>query len=337
VGGPEIGWCKTTDMENMMAGRNPDKPKRRVAKPKRRVDDVSLFGAVAISGAAFGSAMGRQSRGTLDALLALANARLGVWLPNPRYVAHDCRWYGRRHLGYLAREVFGRYSPDAPWILVSDGGHYENLGLVELFRRRCTRILCFDASGASGGAPTTVAEALRLAEEELGVAVVDVGDPWTSLPGQAEPPFQAKRLCDALSGRLAREPVVVGRFTYPPESGVPDDDEHRQGWLVIGRAVLTPATPWPILSYAAGNPEFPNDGTADQWFDHEQFANYRLLGRHVAERMLESIGEEAGWWSGDGGDAVAIVPREGEPGPRHEDASEDPHRRTDEADDDEAA
>jgi hypothetical protein len=202
--------------------------------------------------------------------------------------------------------------------------------LVEVFRRGCTRILCLDASGASGGAPTTVAEALRLAEEELGVVVVDVSDPWTSLPGQAEPPFQAKRLCDALSGRLAREPVVVGSFTYPPESGVPDD-EHRRGWLVIGRAVLTPATPWPILSYAAGNPEFPNDGTADQWFDHEQFANYRLLGRHVAERMLESMAENddlRGWWPGHGGQSVSAVASGWKVGQRPGDAPDEHHRRT---------
>jgi hypothetical protein len=347
VGGPEIGWCRTADVEAVM-------------KQRRKPEDVSLFGAIAISGAAFGSAMGRHSRGSLNSVFALANARLGVWLPNPRKLSEQRRereeqwpveqppnqmalngtqtapveetrpgavpaeidlrgvlpnghgparepadsvkpwpsdehWDGgRRHLGYVAREVFGRYSPDDPWILVSDGGHYENLGLIELFRRRCTKILCFDASGASGGAPTTVAEALRLAEEELGV-VVTIMTPWSSLPGQGPLPVTAERLADALDGRLAQSSVLIGSVLYPPEAGLEEDE--RQGWLVIGRSVMDADVPWTILSYASGNAEFPNDSTGDQWFDHDQFANYRLLGRHVADEVINIIRiRPRGWW-----------------------------------------
>ena len=142
-----------------------------------RIGDVSMFGTVAIAGAAFGSAMGRQSRGTLNSVFALSNARLGVWLPNPAQLrdydqeTHKSWSYRRHTLTYLVREIFGRYAPDGRWILVADGGHYENLGLVELFRRRCTRIVCIDASGDASGAVTTVAEALRNAQLELGVTV----------------------------------------------------------------------------------------------------------------------------------------------------------------------
>jgi hypothetical protein len=176
-------------------------------------------------------------------------------------------------------------------VLTADGGHYENLGLVELFRRRCTGILCFDGSGDGSGALTTVAEALRLAEEELGVNV-EVADPWSSAPGGDTLASGTQRLADALRGRLARAAVVRGVVTYPEASGLPAT--RRRGWIVVGRSVIEPGTPWPVLSYAAGNDAFPNDPTADQWFDHEQFANYRLLGRSVAERALAAAPE---WWS----------------------------------------
>ena len=33
------------------------------------------------------------------------------------------------------------------FVYVTDGGHWENLGLVELLRRGCGQILCFDAAG----------------------------------------------------------------------------------------------------------------------------------------------------------------------------------------------
>ncbi|MCA1844524.1 MAG: hypothetical protein LC792_15305 [Actinobacteria bacterium] len=278
VGGPEIGWCETIEMERALGAHG-------------MAGDISLFGAVAISGAAFGSAMGRHSMGSLNSAIALANARLGVWLPNPAQVRAGTWAYRRRHLGYVVREVFGRYSPDAPWVLTADGGHYENLGLVELFRHRCTGILCFDGSGDGSGALTTVAEALRLAEDELGVTV-RVDAPWLSAPGGGAITGGTERLADALRGRLARAAVVRGEVTYPEASGLPA--AQRRGWIVVGRSVIDQATPWPVLSYAAGNEAFPNDPTADQWFDHEQFANYRLLGRSVAERALTAAPE---WWA----------------------------------------
>jgi hypothetical protein len=59
--------------------------------------------------------------------------------------------------------------------------------------------------------------------------------------------------------------------------------------------VIDGADPWPVLSYAGGQEAFPNDATADQWFDHEQFTNYRLLGRRVALRLIEVTKEVPDW------------------------------------------
>jgi hypothetical protein len=290
IGGPEIGWCQATTMENELARHG-------------RVGDVSMFGAIAIAGAAFGSAMGRQSRGTLNSVFALSNARLGVWLPNPAQLrgynkkTHKSWTYKRHTLTYLVREIFGRYAPDGRWILVADGGHYENLGLVELFRRRCTRIVCIDASGDASGAVTTVAEALRNAEQELGVTVTipardDVASPWDVAPGETDLAGSTEKLADALRHRLARQPIVRGTITYPPEAGL---SKGTIGHLIIGRAVLDPQAPWPVVSYAVGNDEFPNDSTGDQWFNADQFDDYVLLGRYLGTRLLPEM-ENIGWY-----------------------------------------
>ena len=45
--------------------------------------DITVQNAVAVSGAAFASAMGAQAR-AYQTLLALSNARLGTWLPKLR-------------------------------------------------------------------------------------------------------------------------------------------------------------------------------------------------------------------------------------------------------------
>ena len=45
----------------------------------------------------------------------------------------------------LLREILGSVSLSDRWIYVTDGGHYENLGLVEALRRDATEIVAFDA------------------------------------------------------------------------------------------------------------------------------------------------------------------------------------------------
>ena len=46
-----------------------------------------------------------------------------------------------------ARERLANYRPDAPYLYVSDGGHWENLGIVEALRRGCTELIVISASG----------------------------------------------------------------------------------------------------------------------------------------------------------------------------------------------
>jgi hypothetical protein len=131
IGGPQTGWVSTAYLENL------------VHEPIRR--DLGVTTARAISGAAFAAAMGSQTR-FFEVFLALTNVRLGAWLPNPWFVAlkrqHLDDWTipglpSRRRLILLAREIFGIHPSWARMLLCTDGGHYDNLGLIELLRLRC--------------------------------------------------------------------------------------------------------------------------------------------------------------------------------------------------------
>lgn len=166
VGSADIGWVRTVDFEAMLGRRN--------------LGDGTLESAMAISGAAVSPAIGQIDLGSGNSLVAAFNARLGVWLPNPRYIremragviqAAETReavhrttrvrdnvevrrrrppapsWIQTRRFTYLLKEILGRYDPDSRLLYVTDGGQVDNLGLTELLARRCETIFCFDASG----------------------------------------------------------------------------------------------------------------------------------------------------------------------------------------------
>lgn len=82
------------------------------------------------------------------------------------------RWWLRRPgWTYFLREITNSYSFRRRHLYVSDGGHWENLGLVELLRRGCTEIVCVNAGGDNQDSFGTIAEAIALAPEELGVEI----------------------------------------------------------------------------------------------------------------------------------------------------------------------
>jgi hypothetical protein len=271
VGGPEIGWMSADQL--------------RIALGRRHDQHSSLMAAMAMSGAAFASAMGRENRGSINALLAIGNLRLGVWLPRPSYVAQladpdgSHPWVRMRRLTYLVKEMFGLHAPEDRFVYVTDGGHLENLGLVELVRRRCTNIWCFDAGGDPPGFPTSLSQAIELAEEELGVKI-------RFAPGQLEPtcigtvPAPEKgEDPDALRKRYAAKDVAVGTVDY---------GDGTKGVIIYARSVMVPDSDAFVRAHAAGAPRFPYDSTGDQFFDQDQFDGYLRLGRQVAAHAIEA-------------------------------------------------
>ncbi|MFB6891872.1 hypothetical protein ACFCX4_21490 [Kitasatospora sp. NPDC056327] len=292
VGGPDVGYARTDLLER--------RTRRHIAR------DLTVQSAMAVSGAAFSSAMGRRSR-AYQGLFALTNARLGTWLPNPAALAplwaadRDWRFAPQpavRRLSYQLREACGRYPMDARFLLTTDGGHYENLGLVELLRHGVRTAVCVDASGDAAFAGA-LAAAITLAREELGI-VITLRDPELLIPGSAgpgggagagQPPLRG--LAARLAERLSARAVVVGDIVYPWPLAVEDAGGRpgaaRHGTLIVAQAVLTAGMPYELHAYAVGDPAFPNDGGGDQWFDHRQFDAYQTLGRYLGEQAAPAV------------------------------------------------
>jgi hypothetical protein len=234
---------------------------------------LAVMTAVGMSGAAVSPAMGRMNRGSTGALLALANVRLGMWMPNPRYLAEAPNegetgrrpGFPRRRLNYLVKEVFGVHDIGDAYVYVTDGGHWENLGVVELLRRHCTEVFCFDASGSMTDSFGTLADAITLAAQELGVTIELGYEPLRAV---------------AAGGRLNRfveRDCAVGLIHYP---------DGGRGLLWYAKASLTSDAPERLRAYKEKTDIFPCHPTSDQFFDTEQFETYRELGAFTTRHLL---------------------------------------------------
>jgi hypothetical protein len=173
---------------------------------------------------------------------------------------------------------------------LTDGGHYENLGLVELLRRRCRIIYCIDAAGDTPPTAKGLSYALALAATELGVTVT-LDEPFRAEPGSGAK-LKPEDPLAMLNARLVEDPVITGSINYPEASGLGPDKKQRTGRLVVARALLWPKISYPLLSYAAQNSVFPHDSTGDQWFNDGQFTAYTQLGRELGQKAYDAMAQK---------------------------------------------
>src|SRR5678809_1644071 len=97
------------------------------------------------------------------------------WMGNPRDKFNWLRSTPRRGLLYLVNELLGFTSDDTHFVNLSDGGHFENLGVYELVRRRCRYIVACDAEQDGGLAFGDLGNLIRKCRTDMGVDIeIDV-------------------------------------------------------------------------------------------------------------------------------------------------------------------
>ena len=232
---------------------------------------MTLGRAMTISGAAASPNMGYHSSTLVTMVMALFNVRLGWWLANPR-PEWSKRWKWSEPVNGLQAmlsEAFGRTTDDRAAVYLSDGGHFDNLGLYEMVRRRCHRILVVDAGADPRYEYSDLFSTVRKVRVDLGIRI----SVPQRLPGQAG--FQGW-------GRMA-----MARIHYSDrDGGDPDDID---GVLYVLKPLLNGCEPPDLREYAATTSKskgpFPQQSTVNQFFDETQFESYRALGLHT---LLES-------------------------------------------------
>ncbi len=216
--------------------------------------------AMATSGAAISPTVAFQGTPRFNVLMSILNLRLGVWVPNPQHPSSWNREMPRSLIHFLLREFTGQMEHDGSFIHLSDGGHFENLGLYELVRRRCRTIVVSDATEDSGDVFKGVAVAIERVRVDFGVEIDLDLTPIRCAAGKSH--------------------VVIGRINYP---------DGASGNLVYCRASITGDEPLDVQSYAIRHPAFPNQSTMNQWFGETQFEAYRRLGEHVGDEAADRL------------------------------------------------
>ncbi|NYF98114.1 patatin-like phospholipase family protein [Janibacter cremeus] len=322
----------------------------------RRFRDATIPAAMAMSGAAFSPLAGRQNKrlNPYRLVLALANARLGVWLPNPLWIdnlatvrrlvrtrnepetlrawpdlspterkllvkdylnrpdqrwlwdllpdpgttkGNDPRfvrppewqqpepqvggaplWLSLRVAVYrLANAVIGAQSKPGPSRLlkeavgrtsiydrklyITDGGHYDNLGLVEALRRRPKEIIVLDASADPEDTFRALGEAIATARMDLNCEVTF--DP---------------RSMRRLTAERSTAAWGNGHYRF--------DDDNTEGVIRMVKVIMVEGLPWDVEAYSGNNPKFPRTGTGDQLYDEFDLEAYRILGREVTKKLI---------------------------------------------------
>jgi hypothetical protein len=227
---------------------------------------TTLGKAIAVSGAAASPNMGYHTSPLVAFLLTMFNLRLGWWFANPDRAA----WRSAPHfnLRYMFRELFGGATYKSNFLMVSDGGHFENLAVYELVKRRCAVIIASDAECDPTLAFAGLGTLIRMCDVDgIGRISIDVG---------------SLKLRDG--GRWSDQRCAVGRIAYPPDPARPG--AATTGILVYFKAALTGLEPTPVLQYKASHPTFPHETTGDQFYSEDQFESYRRLGFDVVSRAL---------------------------------------------------
>lgn len=251
----------------------------RPTKEYAGTNGISLGTAMAISGAAASPNMGYHSSPILSLVMTFFNARLGWWLPNPgpkgKYLwAKNSPVFS---LFPLLNESLGQTTDESRWVYLSDGGHFENLGLYEMVLRRCKRIIVVDGSADPAFNFEDLGNAVRKIFIDLGVPI-DLDPAKNADPASLPPSVSLQHGSNSHNRHW-----FVMTIRYSCVDGTPAGED---GTLLYIKASLNENEPADVTQYAKTHPEFPHESTANQFFNEAQFESYVRLGTHVVEEIM---------------------------------------------------
>ncbi|MFZ3104127.1 MAG: patatin-like phospholipase family protein [Smithella sp.] len=255
-GGNATGWLKT---EKYMGG------------------EMTLASAMAISGAAVNPDAGGGGDGItrqpfLSILMGMLNLRLGYWVPNPdpqkskgmlKPPVPNYFWPG-------LWEIIFRYrlNEKAYFLQLTDGGHFENLALYEMIRRRLKLIIVCDGAVDPQYTFSELANAMQKVRTDFGALIIINNEDLKDLTPSQE----------INQVKVAKKGFLKAKIVYADNS---------KGRLIYINTTFCEGLSTDLYGYKREHPSFPEEPTSDQFFNEKQFEAYRELGYHIAWSMMK--------------------------------------------------
>ena len=253
--GYSTGWTESTDVTQQYNGFIPTT--QWAYSPG---GGIAMATAVATSGAAVSPNSGYHTNPAVAFLLTMFNVRLGWWIRNPRrqfskpMTAPSSPVFG---IIRLVMELCGAVNDTSHYVYLTDGGHFDNMGLYELVRRRCRTIVICDGEQDTYLQFDGLGQSARKIRLDFGVEI-DLKD------------VRHMKNDDTSPGH-----IVIGSITYP-------EDPVHPGTIIYIKTSLDGDEPVDIVNYKREDSSFPQDTTLDQFFTESKFESYRALGSHIA-------------------------------------------------------
>ncbi|MEO8036033.1 MAG: hypothetical protein ABI837_16475 [Acidobacteriota bacterium] len=196
------------------------------------------------------------------------NVRLGWWLGNPgphgdATFTHDGPDFAIKP---MIAEATGNTNDRRGYVYLSDGGHFENLGLYEMVLRRRRYIVVSDAGCDPTYSFDDLGNAIRKIRIDLGVPIE-----------MKEPMYLYPRDKTSDGGKYCAIGTI--RYSCIDAGGV-------DGKLLYLKPAVYMNEPKDVYNYASSSKTFPHESTADQFFTESQFESYRVLGSHAIDQIV---------------------------------------------------
>lgn len=150
---------------------------------------------------------------------------------------------------------------------LTDGGHYDNLGLVEALRRRPKEIILIDGSGDRLDQFSAMGDAIASARMDQNIEI-DFDPTALQLHGRRYPDVA----------------WTTARATYPTAN------PPHYCTIKYLKCLLPAHQSWDLESYKLRNPDFPATSQKYEMYDEFDFEAFRQLGY-----LLMDDAEEKGW------------------------------------------
>jgi hypothetical protein len=248
---------------------------------------LSLGQWISISGAAFSVGVGKETRPGYALLAFLANVRTAYWWRRPKTDQGSDIHHREGTWRYLLEEARCRFlgKPGRYWYM-SDGGHFDNTGVYELVRRKRPLVLASDNGADPCYEFDDLMHLVRRVRIDFGAeAVFRSGAEinWLTGFGIPEDFRKAQKAGEGMPYALWLE------LYYNSEDGRPRDmaNESPDTVVIFIKPALAESLPGDVVYYARTHPSFPQETTADQFFDEAQWESYRALGQALSARLLK--------------------------------------------------